>query len=134
ERGAAAVEGPQRSGHPAEQLGLAQLGIARRSALDPARDQALRLGELEHGLGRDPKRMRGPRRLQLGITVDAEQIRVLAAQAHDVVAAARPHLEVPVGDAAFEWFRAALDRSEPLLENLGHLAGHQPCPEHWYMP
>ena len=97
-----AVHRAERLRDPAERLRLTErLGPDDLSA-DEARDEVpLRLDERDH-LRPHADGGRGERCLVLDAAIDAEQLRVLAADAKHVGAVVERDLEVAVGDAAAE--------------------------------
>jgi hypothetical protein len=71
----------------------------------------------------------GLSRQALGLAVDAEQVRVLARTADNVLSIAERHAEVAIGDAALELARIAGERSQrgfEAPEDVVKLAHHPP--------
>jgi hypothetical protein len=73
-----------------------------RLAADEARDEAARLREEREHLRPDAAGRRGGRRRALGLAVDAEQVGLLAGQAHDRIVVAEAHPQVAIRDPAVE--------------------------------
>jgi len=86
---------------------LGELLRAERAARDEARHQAI-LDPRGHRRARSPGAAAASVARALGLTVDAEQVRVLAGPSDDVLALAERHTEVAVGDAAGERLRPAV--------------------------
>ena len=117
------MHGAQAGGQARQQGGAAHLGRRRLAPGDEARDDAALLGQEQHDLGREAERVRRARRRDLRPAIDAEDLRVLAAQADDVVVAAEPDAQVAVRQPAAQDLRLALPRAERRLEALHEARG-----------
>jgi hypothetical protein len=113
------VDCTERLCDPAERLRLAErLGADDLTADEPRDEEPLRLDECDN-VRPDAYRGRCERRLVLDPAVDAEQLRVLAADAKHEGAVVERDLEVPIGDAAAEHFDLrAGTRPDPLHDLL----------------
>ena len=79
-----AVDPPQRVGDPRQHLGLADLVVLDRRALDEAGDEVALGPDERDDLRPDADPGRGDRRGVLDLAADPEQVRVVAGQADDV--------------------------------------------------